>query len=68
MREVYAVGKRCTKAVAISTPVPKCFERKRNWCGTGNFGNRFAAMGNAQAIRISPNLEHTLGVETYMLH
>jgi hypothetical protein len=30
VREVYAVGKRCTKAVAMRTPVPKCFDRKRN--------------------------------------
>jgi hypothetical protein len=36
--ETYAVGKRCTNAVAISTPVPKCRERKMKWCGTGKRG------------------------------
>ena len=49
MRDMKAVGRRCTKAVAMSTPVPKCLLRKRNWCGTGNFGKRLAMMGNEHA-------------------
>jgi hypothetical protein len=49
VREMNAVGRRWTKAVAMSTPVPKCRERKRNWCGTGKRGKRFAAMGKAHA-------------------
>lgn len=50
VRDIYAVGNRCTKAVAMRTPVPKCFDKKRKRCGTGKFGKRLAAMGNAQAI------------------
>jgi hypothetical protein len=49
VREEKAVGRRCTKAVAIRTPVPKCLEMKRNWCGTGNRGKRFATMGKEHA-------------------
>jgi len=30
VKELKAVGKRWTKAVAIRTPVPKCLDRKRN--------------------------------------
>lgn len=52
MREMKAVGRRCTKAVAIKTPVPKCLERKRNWWGTGNRGKRLATMGKEQAVRV----------------
>jgi hypothetical protein len=51
--DTYAVGNKCTNAVAMRTPVPKCLERNRNWRGMGNEGNRFAAIGNAQARMIS---------------
>ncbi len=44
-----AVGRRCMKAVARSTPVPKGRERKRNRCGIGSLGNRRAMIGNEHA-------------------
>lgn len=31
VNDMYAVGNRCTKAVAMRTPVPKWRERKMNW-------------------------------------
>lgn len=31
VRETKAVGRRCTNAVAMRTPVPKCRDRKRKW-------------------------------------
>lgn len=34
MRDTNAVGRRCTKAVAIKTPVPKCCEMKMNLAAT----------------------------------
>lgn len=49
VRDSKAVGSRCTKAVAMSTPVPKWRERKRNWCGTGIFGKRLTMMGKEHA-------------------
>jgi len=49
VREMYAVGKRWTKAVAIRTPVPKWRERKRKWWGTGRRGKRRTMMGKEHA-------------------
>jgi len=46
-----AVGSRWTKAVAMRTPVPKCLDMKRNWCGTGMEGKRLTTMGKEQAVR-----------------
>lgn len=51
MRDSKAVGSRWTKAVAISTPVPKCRERKRKWWGTGNRGKRLTTIGKEHAGR-----------------
>lgn len=49
MRFTYAVGRRCTNAVAIKTPVPKWRERKSVRFGTGRLGNRRARSGKEQA-------------------
>jgi hypothetical protein len=46
---VYAVGRRCTKAVAMSTPVPKWREIKSAWLGIGSVGKRRTMMGNEHA-------------------
>ena len=45
----YAVGRRCTNAVAMSTPVPKCLLMKSAWFGTGSRGNRRIMRGKEQA-------------------
>ena len=47
--ETNAVGRRCTNAVAIRTPVPKCLERKRKRCGIGRLGKRRAMIGKEHA-------------------
>jgi hypothetical protein len=52
VRDMYAVGKRWTNAVAISTPVPKCLDMKRKRCGTGSLGKRRAIIGNAHAAML----------------
>ena|SRR5947207_2326372 len=52
VRAMYAVGKRWTKAVAMSTPVPKCREMKRMRCGMGSLGNRRATIGKAHAAML----------------
>jgi hypothetical protein len=49
VNDTNAVGRRWTKAVAISTPVPKCLEMKRKRRGIGRPGNRRARTGNEQA-------------------
>ena len=51
MRETKAVGRRCTNAVAMRTPVPKCRDRKINRCGIGSLGKRLAMIGNEHASR-----------------
>jgi len=33
----------------MRTPVPKCLDMKRNWCGTGIEGKRLTTMGKEQA-------------------
>jgi len=53
VRLTYAVGRRCTNAVAIKTPVPKWRERKRVRFGTGKLGNRRARSGKEQAKVLS---------------
>ena len=40
-----AVGRRCTKAVAIRTPVPKCLQKKNTFGGIFNDLNFFATTG-----------------------
>ena len=35
----------------MRTPVPKCLDMKRNWCGTGIEGKRLTTMGKEQAAR-----------------
>ena len=45
-----AVGRRCTKAVAIRTPVPKCFALKRKDAGIRRRGNLMTRIGKAQAV------------------
>lgn len=59
VRDSNAVGRRCTKAVAMSTPVPKCRDRKRNWWGTGTPGKRLTMTGNehASAAQISTHVQ-----------
>lgn len=47
--EMKAVGRRCMKAVAMRTPVPKCLERKMTRCGMGSDGKRLAITGKAHA-------------------
>lgn len=51
--EMKAVGRRCMKAVAMSTPVPKCLETKRYRCGIGRDGKRLATTGKAHAEHVS---------------
>lgn len=46
------MGSRCTNAVAINTPVPKCLDMKRNRRGIGRRGKRRARTGKEQAIVI----------------
>lgn len=59
-----AVGSRWMNAVAMSTPVPKCRERKRNRCGIGSFGKRRAITGKEHAdcgqSRLPVDLEFVL--------
>jgi len=50
VKETKAVGRRWQNAVAMSTPVPKCLERKRKRWGIGSEGKRRAVMGNAHAL------------------
>lgn len=45
-----AVGRRCTKAVAIKTPVPKWLTKNKNEGGMRRRENRVASIGNAQAM------------------
>ena len=45
-----AVGSRCTKAVAMRTPVPKWLTKNKNEGGIRRRGNRVARIGNAQAM------------------
>lgn len=47
---VKAVGNRCTKAVAMSTPVPKWRIAKKNGAGIRSPGKLTANMGNAHAV------------------
>jgi hypothetical protein len=51
VREVKAVGRRWTKAVAIRTPVPKCWQMKRmvRW-RRPPFVRRWENRGKAQAV------------------
>jgi hypothetical protein len=49
VRLTKAVGRRCTNAVAIKTPVPKCRLIKMAWLGTGSRGNRRTITGKEQA-------------------
>jgi hypothetical protein len=37
----------------MRTPVPKCLDMKRNWCGTGIEGKRLTTMGKEQAAIVS---------------
>lgn len=73
VRETNAVGKRCTNAVAIKTPVPKCLERKRKRRGTRRPGNRRARTGNEHAGReatvntISLRSGRSKGCSTYRM-
>jgi hypothetical protein len=50
VRETKAVGNKCTNAVAISTPVPKCRKAKRAFEGMRSCGILRATMGKAQAL------------------
>jgi hypothetical protein len=50
VRERKAVGRRCTNAVAIKTPVPKCRTTKRNVGGILKRGNLTTIRGKAQAV------------------
>jgi len=57
-----ATGSKCTKAVAMSTPVPKCLHIKNAFCGTFNHETFFAATGKP-----APNSEaaKTMTAKTY---
>lgn len=46
-----AVGTRCTKAVAIKTPVPKCRAKKRKVGGMRRRGNRLHISGKLHAAK-----------------
>jgi hypothetical protein len=37
----------------MRTPVPKCRDMNRNWCGTGIEGKRLTTMGKEQAAVVS---------------
>lgn len=50
MRERKAVGSKCTKAVAISTPVPKCCEMKMKRPAFDFFEDRRDTNGKPQAM------------------
>jgi len=45
-----AVGSKCTKAVAMRTPVPKCRTVKRNVGGMRRRGSLRMRRGKAQAV------------------
>lgn len=49
-RRVKAVGSRCTKAVAMSTPVPKWRIAKKKGAGIRSPGKLTANIGNAHAM------------------
>jgi hypothetical protein len=40
----------------MRTPVPKCLDTKRNWCGTGIEGKRLTTIGKEQAAIVSAAL------------
>lgn len=46
-----AVGSKCTNAVAIRTPVPKCWERNMKRFGPSDLEDRRDIRGNPQAER-----------------
>lgn len=50
MREMKAVGRRWTNAVAIRTPVPKCWEMKMNLFAKEAFVDFRDIRGNPQAV------------------
>lgn len=50
VNEMNAVGNKCTKAVAIKTPVPKCRTVKRKVGGMRRRGTRRMSSGKAQAV------------------
>jgi hypothetical protein len=65
VRDSKAVGRRCTKAVAIRTPVPKCRDTNKNWWGTGIEGKRLTTMGKEQAA-IVRSASHSEGAPSGM--
>lgn len=51
-REMNAVGSRCTNAVAMSTPVPKCRSTNSTEGGIRSEGKRLARRGKAHAVSV----------------
>ena len=51
VREMNAVGNKCTKAVAMSTPVPKCRTRNNVKGGIRSFGTFTTMIGRTHAVK-----------------